>query len=183
MGTRGMYGFYKEGETKATYNHFDSYLDGLGNDVAKFVRATPIQELNEIFDRVELVDDEKEPTEEQIKHCEQWSDFNVSTGSPKDWYCLLRNAQGNLDAYKVGLKYMSDGSKFIKDSLFCEWAYIINLDDNVLEIYKGFQKKPQDNRYKIEESDNGYWHCALIKTFPLGDIPENWIEQLGIIED
>lgn len=30
MGTRGMYGFYRNGVTKATYNHFDSYPEWLG---------------------------------------------------------------------------------------------------------------------------------------------------------
>ena len=30
MGTRGMNGFISQGETKAAYNHFDSYPTGLG---------------------------------------------------------------------------------------------------------------------------------------------------------
>ena len=34
MSTRGAYGFIKNKEIKASYNHFDSYLEGLGvNDM------------------------------------------------------------------------------------------------------------------------------------------------------
>lgn len=40
MGTRGAYGFYKDGQNKLTYNHFDSYPEGLGNTVVDFCRAT-----------------------------------------------------------------------------------------------------------------------------------------------
>ena len=59
-----------------------------------------------------------------------------------DWYCLLRHAQGDLNVYKNGLRYMIDNHDFIKDSLFCEYAYIINLDTKRLEFYVGFQKTP-----------------------------------------
>ena len=30
---------------------------------------------------------------------------------------------------------MENGNDFITDSLFCEWAYIINLDTNKFEIF------------------------------------------------
>ncbi len=84
------------------------------------------------------------------------------------WYKLLREAQGKMDVYLTGeLRYMIDGIEFIKDSLFCEWAYIINLDNNTLEVWKGFQQSPQkDNRYGTSLED-GYYPCALIKTYPL----------------
>lgn len=31
---------------------------------------------------------------------------------------------------------MIDNVSFLQDSLFCEWGYVINLDTNVLEIYR-----------------------------------------------
>ena len=33
MGTRGAFGFLVDGETKVTYNHWDSYPSGLGQDL------------------------------------------------------------------------------------------------------------------------------------------------------
>jgi len=80
----------------------------------------------------------------------QFSNIRVSEQSLDDWYCLLRNVQGELKPYINGsIQHLIDSQDFIKDSLFCEWGYIINLDDNVLEVWRGFQKEPQNNRYSI----------------------------------
>lgn len=37
---------------------------------------------------------------------------------------------------------MIDDSEFLNDSLFCEWTYIINLDNEQFEVYRGFNKDP-----------------------------------------
>jgi hypothetical protein len=120
-----------------------------------------------------MVDEDNNPTDEQIRECNQYADLNVSNKDIKNWYCLLRKTQGDLECYKNGLRYMIDNKNFIKDSLFCEWGYIINLDDNILEVYEGFQTEPQDNRYKTDKSldyAKKYYNCALIKRIPLKDI-------------
>jgi hypothetical protein len=172
MSTRGLYGFYRDGITKATYNHFDSYPTGLGRQVAEFVLNTTLNEMNHIFDNIIMVDSDTTPTDAQIHECWEFYDPSVSTRKPQEWYALLRQSQGDLNFYKHGLKYMIDSANFIEDSLFCEWAYIINLDTNVLEVYEGFQKEPQHNRYYISEPDNsGYYNCKLVAEIPLnGDI-------------
>lgn len=169
MGTRGLYGFRKNGVDKTTYNHFDSYPDWLGHEVVKFCKETSIEEMNEIFDRIVLVNEMDKPTKKQISECIEYYNENVSTRSVDDWYCLLREAQGDLNAYKRGLKYMTDGSDFIKDSLFCEYAYIINLDTNCLEFWIGFQTEPcEDNRYGMETHDNRnkYYPCKMMACYP-----------------
>ena len=167
MGTRGLYGFRKDGVDKLTYNHFDSYPDCLGETMAEFCKTTSIKEMHEIFDRIVLVDEHDIPTDKQIKECIEYYNGDVSTGSPQDWYCLLRDAQGNPNAYKHGLKYMIDNHNFIKDSLFCEYAYIINLDEGCLEFYVGFQKEPSEyNRYGTEKEDN-YYPCKMIAYYAL----------------
>ena len=170
MGTRGLYGFRKNGVDKLTYNHWDSYPDCLGEWVVEFCKNTSITEMNEIFDRIILVNESNEPTEEQVNECMEFYDGSVSTGSVREWYCLLRETQGNLTPYKHGLKYMIDSCDFIKDSLFCEYAYIINLDTNCLEFWRGFQDKPcEGNRYGTETGDNlgKYYPCKMISYYPL----------------
>lgn len=173
MGTRGLYGFRKNGIDKTTYNHFDSYPDYLGNIMVEFCQKTSIAEMNEIFDRIVLVEEGSEPTKRQILECMEFYDGSVSNQTPEDWYCLLRNAQGNPNVYKHGLNYMIDNHEFIKDSLFCEYAYIINLDENCLEFWLGFQKEPdEDNRYGTETSDNmdKYYPCKMIAEYELDTI-------------
>ena len=179
MGTRGLYGVRKNGVDKCTYNHFDSYPSGLGNDVVKFCANNTVENLNKFFDNIILVLENSIPTEIQIKECQKagYVDLSVSTQSNEDWYCLLRNLQGNFKEYQKCIDsnskiYMTDGIDFIQDSLFCEYAYIINLDDEVLEFYEGFQKEPQvGNRYGTKE-DRGYYPCKLALTIPLDEIDD-----------
>ena len=170
MGTRGLYGFRKNGIDKTTYNHWDSYPDYLGEIMVKFCKETSIKEMNDIFDRIILVEENRKPTKAQIVECIEYYNGNVSTQTPEDWYCLLRNAQGNPNVYKNGLRYMIDSDGFIQDSLFCEYAYIINLDTNCLEFWVGFQKEPcESNRYGTETHDNmgKYYPCKMVSYYPL----------------
>lgn len=184
MGTRGCYGFYKNGITKATYNHFDSYIGGLGKDILDFVENTSIPIMNKIFDKIELVREDDIPTIEQIENCQDFTDLSVSSQNIIDFYCLLRKAQGDLNAYKTNLKYMIDSRDFLGDSLFCEYAYIINLDKNVLEFYKGFNKVPQNNRYsKFADEKEEYKECKLLAEYPLTEIYEGKITLDNMEED
>ena len=176
MGTRGIYGFRKNGIDKITYNHLDSYPKGLGEDIADFCRNNDIAKLNQLCDKIQMVNNRTQPTEEQVEDCKQWTNLKVSEGRVEDWYCLLHKTQGDLTVYQNGLNYMMDYSNFIKDSLFCEHGYIINLDTNELEYWEGFQQEADPtNRYGSEE-DCGYFPCRLSMTFPIDRIPENAVE-------
>lgn len=176
MGTRGLYGIRKGQKDKLTYNHFDSYPSGLGKDVLRFLHdgLHGLYDLDAFFDKIKLVDISSVPDEQaidwSIKHGFYVS--NVSNQSTQDWYCLLRGLQGNFEAYEKlastdDVIYMSDDSDFIKASLFCEYAYIINLDENVLEFWEGYQHEAQEgNRYGNEPDKKGYYPCALRLKIP-----------------
>ena len=184
MSTRGLYGIRKNGKDKLTYNHADSYPDCLGRMMAKLCDDNTIVELTRLYDLIEMIDTDIPPTQEQIKICKDngYAFFEVATGREDDWYCLLHNLQGNIYAFNKAIEknqylFMSDDSDFIKDSLWCEYAYIINLDTETLEFYKGFQKKPQNkNRYGSEQNRSGYYPCALCLDIPLSFIKKHGIE-------
>ena len=170
MGTRGLWGFRKNGVDKLTYNHYDSYPDYLGYKIINFIQQHDLEELVSIYNRIVLVDEEQPATAEAMVLCKKFSDVDVSTKSIRDWYCLLRRAQGCPEVYANGLRFMIDSADFIKNSLFCEFAYIINLDDNVLEFWVGFQHKPdKTNRYGNVKLD-GHYPCKMLKAFNLNDI-------------
>jgi hypothetical protein len=174
MGTRGVYGFRYRTRDFLTYNHFDSYPSGLGNKVLEFCQQTSVAKMKAICDRIILVDLDHPVSGEQIAECCHYYCKDVSKGTPRDWYALLRKSQGDLDAYKKGLRYMIDYNDFIRDSLFCEYGYIVNLDTGQMEIYIGSQKKPQiGNRYGKDPNPEGYYPCALVKRFPLDCLPES----------
>lgn len=80
-----------------------------------------------------------------------------------DWYghCINRNAKNYTE--------------FLKDSLFCEWAYIINLDTNCLEIYRGFNKDANGNgryaQYTISsDEEEPYYGVVLLMEIPIDEI-------------
>lgn len=183
MGTRGICGFKVDGEYKLTYNHFDSYPESLGKDVVEFVRNVVKQdrliELIEKVRAVELVDESDTAPEELVEKYREFGNDRVGSQDAKEWYCLLRELQGvaGLEAIlDKGVTHMIDSKEFMKHSLFCEYAYIIDLDDGVLEFYKGFQKEPQaENPFGTEVVDE-YYPCAKVGEIPLDDITNYWEE-------
>lgn len=176
MGTRGLFGMRKNGQDKAVYNHFDSYPEYLGKEFLSFIKMNGPEKLSQFFDNIKLIDADVNPTQEQKEYCKQmgWFDNTVSNQSDNDWYCLLRGTQ-DLDAWQKCIDknqeiYLDNYIDFIKNSLFCEYAYIFDLDTNVLEFYVGFQKLPQvGNRYGIMP-ENRYYPCKLVLTIPLDEI-------------
>ena len=185
MSTRGAVGFHVHGIDKITYNHSDSYPSGLGQDVldflTKYLRKGTVSGLRKKAAKIEIIDDSVRATPEQQIKYREYADTGVSTGDLAEWYVLLRNLQGDLKGY-LDAGVIVDGSDFLKDSLFCEWAYIINLDDETLEVYRGFNKKPNgkgryakgatlpppdENGYKYE-----YYPVTLYKKYNLDNLPE-----------
>lgn len=176
MSTNGALGFRINKKDKIMYNHMDSYPHGLGQDVIDFIRNYSLEEMRENALRIQMVDTQTTPNKEQIEQCYHWNVGRVSKDDNPDWYSLLRGAQGNLSAYMCGLPYMKDSQGFLLNSLYCEYAYIINLDTNELEFYSGFNKKPRKNkgRYankpRYGDKDPEYYGVVLIMKCKLGDI-------------
>jgi len=111
MSTRGAYGFVKNDVFKVTYNHHDSYVKYLGKSIFDFIKNTSIEEMNQIFDKIKLIEDNE------------------------DNYWKMENYQGKLSAYKKDLDIMIDNYEFFSGS-HSQYSYIINLDLNTLDFYK-----------------------------------------------
>jgi len=177
MPTRGLYGFRKNGVDKITYNHTDSYPKWLGENITNLCRSLTKQELNDIFDRLEMVNENGKPTENQLYIYRQWEHSDESASELNDWRDILRHAQGNMDALK-SQRFMTDSVYYIKLSNDCNYAYIINLDNNTLEFWVGNQTAPQQgNRYGTNKSGDSS-PCRIVLAFPLDRIPENAVEQM-----
>lgn len=164
MGTRGLFGFSIDGKKKVAYNHFDSYPEGLGQDAVNAVQAVikdnKIEQLKANIANLKMITGNEEATLEEQTRYKKFADTKVSTRQLSDWYVLMRDLQGaDIIPHIVSgeVEHMVDGEDFLKDTLFCEWAYIINLDNNMFEVYGG-------------RSNN------MIDSFPLDNIPKNWTE-------
>lgn len=143
--------------------------------MGQFIMDRDDEEIIRAANNIELITEETEITEEIIEHCKRHEtvDSHVSKQNMEDWYCLLRNTQGDLSYYTRGFKYMEDNRGFLSDSLFCEYAYILNCDTKTLEFYRGFNtKKESKGRYaagqdKWQAKDSGkYYGVALVAKIP-----------------
>lgn len=95
-----------------------------------------------------------------------WDNYQTSeTNDVWDWY--------------NGAPYFQfrDVTHFLEDSLSCEFAYIINLDDKVLEYYKGLnQYEDREGRYKTKDPRIGFYGVSLEQTIPLESFFKGEIE-------
>lgn len=180
MSTRGLYGFRFKGVDKITYNAFDSDPGTLGYNFMIFCSHKGIEGLKSFFEAVILVNNEVPPTLEQVKYCKKngWFEEQVYTESSspeQDWKCLLYKLQGDFAKYDSLLAqnekiYMLDNISFIRDSE-CDFAYIVNLDEEILEYYIGWQENPDsNNRYGTEKNELGNYPCKMVAKIPLKKI-------------
>lgn len=71
---------------------------------------------------------------------------------------------------------------FAADSQFCEWAYVVDLDADRLEVYKGFNKAPLPPSARFhfleEKADGGYHPIKLVKAWPFSELREGLMSEL-----
>lgn len=171
MSTRGIYGWKKDGITKITYNHSDSYPTWLGEKIVEFCAGMTDQDLENLFDHTIIVDEmEKDPAKVEMVRKFAAAHGN-DPGEAEDAYSILYFMQGNFEAYR-NIAYLSedfpmtDAEGFFGDDLFCEWGYIIDLDDKCLNVFKS-------GRHKV---------CS----YPLSEIrrnPESMEEEMSNLEE
>jgi hypothetical protein len=155
MSTRGALGYSDGGgEIKATYNHSDSYPEGLGQDVFKFIKklleTNKIDEFENKMKKVKWVLNDDPVPPHLVEKYQHYYD-NVSTCLDTEWYALLRNVQGidGFEAINNGqLEHLIESTGFMLDSLFCEWAYIVNFRNATLDVWTGFQKCDVSKEYQ-----------------------------------
>jgi hypothetical protein len=195
MSTRGAIGFVANGKWYVTYNHSDSYPSELGMNVLEFCKSvTDWNGLKERVTHITLVDENSPVPPDLLEKysCYGVTHFcgvSVNGGREDDWYNLLRDLRHGRILYEIyvgNVEHMLDNHMFLAESLFCEWAYIIDLDEMVLHVYKGLnevcQKEtplPPDidptkngfDRWGKQEGDE-FYPVKLLYDYSLTKLPE-----------
>lgn len=178
MSTRSLTCVVKDGKYKvAQYGHWDGYPSGLGCDLLNFLKNYDIEKFKEKVNNCVLRTSEE--FEEIIKKFslfpsdEAYSEFLKQYPylddelSPYGILVAIYNSTNDVD--------LMNSLDFAKNGLFCEWAYVIDLDNNKFEVYTGFHQGdvPEDNRFGNEFNDDGYQPVALEKAYDLDNLPSN----------
>jgi hypothetical protein len=142
--------FYEGDFRVSQYGQWDGYPSGNGLKVLRFLRdefnqATFLENLAKC----------RQPTQKQIERMYvklgakpgnlEWISMDIADKFKAAHPTLSRDCgAGVLSAIQnapTGVDLRLDRN-FAADSLFCEWAYLIDLDAGVFEVYKGYNKKP-----------------------------------------
>lgn len=186
MGTRGLTCAVIGGEMKvAQYGQWDHYPGGQGSTIAHFLDCVKLVKLEEALRECKFV-----PTEELQKRVDQmipgikdgWMDSDQAETYNRYFPELSRDTGG--DIFKLilfdGKRELQDSSSFAGDSLFCEWAYVLDCDRDVLEVYKGFQDKGSEVKGRFKDisarDSSGYGPVTLIKEIPFSKVVEGMAE-------
>lgn len=206
MGTRNLTMVISGKQTKvAQYGQWDGYPEGQGQTILKFLRRVNLPKFKEKVNTLQFAtDDDLKVINGYIEKRAAVNSWNVYEAWGKYAYFsrdmggkILTAIMGNpvkmsegLDDYKeheFSVKLVQDSSTFAADSLFCEWAYVIDLDKGTFEVFKGFNKTPlgKDQRFRYMQdlnwhmdkkedgtlSFNGYYPVRHLATFKLKDLP------------
>lgn len=169
MGTRHLICIVKDKDYKiAQSGAWDGYPKGQGQDIINFLQndfnKAKLEE--NLMTRVKPIEFAKNPRREHRS-------LQIGTGA--EILKIIQDAQEDAPTFL--------NLSFAKDSLFCEWAYVLDLDQDCLEVHKGFNKKPLEESerfYSKNPDDQGYFPVKLVckleieyiqslKEFLLGD--------------
>ena len=179
MGTRNLTCVVVEGEMKvAQYGRLGGYLSGQGKTIVDFLARMSKSDLAAFAENVRKCTwiDPKE-VERRIKSVgseDGWMTLDQSAQWAAKWPELSRDTGGGILALIAeSPRELQDEHEFAAHSLFCEWAYVVDFDAKVLEIYEGFQKtahsKGRFHKLDIKQGhpgDTQYYPVKLVKKLP-----------------
>ena len=193
MGTRHLICVMIDNEYKiAQYGQWDGYPSGQGVSILDFLKKYNLDIFKEQLKFVSWATEEE--LDEQWVNCgvelgEAWVGFDEASLHKKFYPENSRDTGSGIlkivydyipNDKKKSLKLFND-LKFAGDSLFCEYAYVIDFDKNTFEIYKGFNRYPLDvaerfSTMPVQEKGNykgaeQYYPVRFMKSYDLNNLP------------
>ena len=191
MGTRNLTCVVKNGEFRiAQYCQWDGYPSGVGTKVQDFIirrLQTPegLKAFNEQVLKTKQISTEAIRAKWKSVGADDsgWVNMEVSKKFQNNWPHLDRDFGPKvLDmVFKDGDVELSMEQEFAGASLFCEWCYVIDLDNNTLEVYRGFNKEKLDKseRFFCMPTDHEeYKQVRLYKSIPLSEVTEECMSKI-----
>lgn len=168
MGTRHLIAVQLNGSYKiAQYGQWDGHPSGQGTEILEFISdPAKLSLLKESAAKCTFLSTEEM---EAISKDRNW---------PQTHPYLSRDAGAKVMEMvtEAGGLALKNSLPFAGDSVFCEFAYVVDFDKNTFDVLKGFNKSPlaKGERFHgvegLEKSD-GHYPVCLLKSFPLDALP------------
>lgn len=191
MGTRNLTCVVSGGDFKvAQYGQWDGYPSGSGRTVLDFLRDVDLATFRQKVNAARFVtEEERTAAYKPFTSGGGMMDMNQADAfkaSPIGHWSRDTGAdilQTVMDMPE-GIPLV-DSRSFAKDGLMCEWAYIVDLDSDKLEVYSGFHvgPAPEGERFAVYnrtdvfipkyEGDKDYGPIRLLHTFDLNALPDD----------
>lgn len=196
MGTRNLtMVIFQEKTRVAQYGQWDGYPSGQGTTILTFIVNVLItgrklatfksQLLKCRFNGPEQEADQKKFLK-KIGVKDGWLNEDQSTKFDHQYPYLSRDHGGKILELILKSKekeiWLADQSEFAADSLFCEWAYVIDFDKDTFEVYKGFNTLPVPPGQRFSDmkpvemehrKENKYYPVTLVKSYRFNDLPSH----------
>ena len=191
MGTRNLTIIVHNQEAKiASYGQFDGQPDSLGLKLIKFFsNPENTENLKEILPKVRLWNNKDQKLQDEFLESIGCTNGILNDkqkeGFKKRYPFRYRERYGKLtegQILEVLLEFRhldelatTNAYDFASDSLFCEWAYVIDYDKNSFEVYKGLNTtniSEEDRFYSLYDGENDYYPVKIIASFLLDQLPD-----------
>lgn len=167
MGTRYLVAVYLDGEYKvAQFGHWDGYPSGAGIQTLEFVKMLSKEKLLEEFKNKIRA---SEFFSEEAYNSMDEKYLNIGVGVD-----ILRKVLHSEAGFKT-----VNSLDFAADSLWCEWAWVIDLDKETFEGYRGFNQSyplsENERFYFLEGSEHtsGYHPVRFVKAWEFKGLPDD----------
>ena len=182
MGTRHLIAVVKDNEYKvAQYGQWDGYIESAGRSILEFLKI----DFNKILFEKQL-SKISYATNDEIK--DMWTEAGADPNSNMVSMDVSNKfkqlyPENSRDTSAKILQIIQNTDKplklennidFAKDSVFCEYGYVIDLDKNVFEVYMGFNKTPlakEERFYSDEHNEEEYYPIKLLAKFDFNNLP------------
>lgn len=182
MGTRNLTVVIQGGKpVVAQYGQWDGYPEGQGETIRSFLaEETGRAKFEAALKRCRFVTDQevKDAYKEAGADGSGFVTMEVSERFQRSLPFINRDLGGSVLALireSSGEVVLQDQYDFAADSLFCEWAYVVDLDQNTFEVYQGFNKEPlaeTERFFPLEKlADGGYHPVKLVQSWFLDALP------------
>lgn len=161
MGTRNLTTVVFGGATRvAQYGQWDGYPSGQGATILDFVRNKMNAKFFSNLLKTEFIADENFDSRRGKMSVEKF--IKKYPQSYRDMGAKILEYIQTTPEKKIELL---DNTRFASNALFCEWAYVLDLDKNVLEVHRGTNDKPKKKNARFK-------NLTLLKSYDLNKLPQ-----------